>query len=134
MNFRMNIFNIMIVLIIFFLTSCCTIIHGTKQKIQINSNPPKANVFVNNKMTGSTPIKLKLKRKNRHIIRLMLDGYNPYSVTVTRKPTPLRGFYPLMLTIGLISYLIDYANGSVYDLAPNIINANLEKENNNHER
>lgn len=68
------------------LSSCATIISGSKQNVKINSNPTVATVFVDGGEQGKTPLEIKLKRNSDHKIALVLEGYKPYDVNLTRKP------------------------------------------------
>ena len=65
-------------------TGCCSIIHGTSQEIGVGSNPTGAKVFVNGMGKGKTPLVMDLKRKNSHIIKIELEGYEPFETTIIK--------------------------------------------------
>src|SRR5690606_40130446 len=67
------------------LTSCATIMSGAKQNVKISSSPSQATVIVDSLEIGKTPLKTKLKRKQNHIVRLELEGYQPYEIELKRK-------------------------------------------------
>lgn len=68
-----------------FISSCATIISGSKQKIKIDSTPSQANVVIDSVKAGKTPLQTKLKRNKKHLVQIELEGYQPYEVTLTRK-------------------------------------------------
>ena len=48
-------------------------------KIDVNSTPPRADVYFNGKNLGKTPLTIqKIKRDREHTLRLVLDGYKPW--------------------------------------------------------
>ena len=47
------------------ITSCATIISGSRQEVLINSNPKQALVSINEIEMGETPIQKKLKRNHQ---------------------------------------------------------------------
>jgi hypothetical protein len=56
------------VVVPFVVLACATIMHGTNQNVGI-----------------STPLILQLPRKDNHIVKIELDGYQPFEATLTRK-------------------------------------------------
>jgi hypothetical protein len=58
---------------------------GTKQQIGISSNPSGANVIIDGKNFGNTPLTAELSRKDNHIVKIELDGFLPYETTLTKK-------------------------------------------------
>lgn len=103
------------------LTGCATIIHGSTQSISINSKPSYANVWIDNKFVGNTPICVDLKRKRNHCIRLELEGYQPYEISCKKK---LSGWvFGNLVFGGLPGLCIDIVSGAVYCLTPEQVNA-----------
>jgi hypothetical protein len=107
------------------LSSCATIISGSKQNVKINSNPTVATVFVDGGEQGKTPLEVKLKRNTDHKISLVLEGYKPYDVNLTRKTNGW--VWGNILFGGLIGLIVDMSTGSIYRLSPNEINGDLAK-------
>ena len=71
-----------LVVIIFFGQSCAVI--GPKyQKVPVTSNPPQAKITVDNKLVGQTPVNIKLRRNEEHLIRIEMDGYEPAEIVVS---------------------------------------------------
>lgn len=49
-------------------------------QISINSSPPRAEVYLDGKLLGKTPIVVKkVKRDQEHTLRLVLEGFRPWS-------------------------------------------------------
>lgn len=63
--------------------SCATVLTGTTQRVTIDSNPQGADIIVDGRMMGTTPLKVRLDRDiNAFVdggkdIRLELPGYYP---------------------------------------------------------
>lgn len=106
------------------LTSCATIVSGSKQTVKFNSTPSEAKIFINEVEVGKTPFETKLERKKEHSIVIKLDGYKPYQTTLTRK---FNAWYlGNILFGGIIGLIIDPITGAMYNLTPEEINAQLE--------
>jgi hypothetical protein len=82
--------NILAVLIAFLLLSqgCATVSQKWGQEIPITSSPMGAKIFVDGKEKGETPMRITLKRKQTHLIRILMDGYDPYEISIDRKKSP----------------------------------------------
>lgn len=104
-------------------TSCSTITNGRFQQVAFNSEPPGANVWVNQKFMGVTPTHICLKRADPHMVRIELEGYKPYEVQLI--PTVSGWVFGNLLFGGLIGIAVDAATGSMYKLAPNQLHACL---------
>ena len=108
------------------MTSCATIMTGTKQDIVIKSSPSGAVVKLNNNNIGITPITTRLSRNiTNQTIRIELDGYKPYEVNIARK---FNAWYIGNIIFGqIIGLIIDAADGAMYKLTPTQIDAVLSK-------
>lgn len=105
------------------LPSCGTIIHGTTQQVGISSSPSNAGVAINGVNIGSTPVMVDLKRKDSHIVRISLAGYETYETTLTRK---VSGWvWGNIVFGGLIGLVVDSSTGGMYKLTPEQIQAEL---------
>src|SRR5258708_40353026 len=65
------------------ITGCATIIHGTRQDIGISTTPTGASVTIDNLESGTTPVFSKLRRKENHVVRIELPGYQPIDLALT---------------------------------------------------
>lgn len=117
--------TLLFVTLIFLMTSCATIISGSKQNIKINSTPTNAFVFVDGKQQGKTPLETKLERKSNHNIAIKLEGYNDFNIRLEKK---MNGWlWGNILAGGIIGYIVDLSTGAVYRLTPKEINQQLGK-------
>ncbi|MDR2002408.1 MAG: PEGA domain-containing protein [Prevotella sp.] len=63
-------------LIMTLLQSCASVLSGTKQKMQVSTNPSGARVFVNGKdLQVITPAEVKIPRKKSVTVTLQKAGY-----------------------------------------------------------
>jgi hypothetical protein len=109
--------------LIFLLSGCATIMHGTTQSIGISSTPTGASVSVDNIAHGQTPVVAPLSRKDNHIVKVELAGYQPFEATVTRS---VSGWVAGNLVFGgLIGLGVDALSGGLYTLGPEQITATL---------
>ncbi|WP_284653127.1 PEGA domain-containing protein [Flavobacterium terrisoli] len=108
------------------LSSCATIVSGSKQTVTFTSNPSQANVSINGLNVGKTPFETKLKRKTKeHKIVIQLDGYKPFETTLKRK---FNAWYVGNLAFGgLIGLIVDPLTGAIFKLTPDQVNAELAK-------
>jgi len=105
------------------LTSCATIMHGTRQNIGISSNPSNASVWVDHAYIGNTPIIVEMSRKNNHIVRIELDGYQPYEATFSKQ---VSGWvFGNVIFGGIIGLAVDAISGGIYSLTPDQIQAEM---------
>ncbi len=119
--------SLMSILII--MTSCATIMTGSKQDIIIKSSPSGAVVTINNINSGITPITTRLSKKTKtQLVKIELDGYKPYEINITRE---FNAWYLGNIIFGqIVGLIIDAADGAMYKLTPTQINAVLSKGEN----
>lgn len=103
---------------------CGTIIQGTTQQMGISSNPSNANVTINGQSKGVTPMIVDLKRKDSHMIRIDLEGYQTYETVLTRKTSGW--VWGNIVFGGLIGLVIDATAGGMYKLTPEQIHADFK--------
>lgn len=109
------------------LTSCATIMHGTRQNIGIASNPTSANVWVDGSFVGTTPMIVNLTRKDNHFVHIELEGYQPFEAVFARQ---LSGWvFGNVVFGGLIGLAVDAISGGIYSLTPEQVQAELRNGN-----
>lgn len=109
----------------FSLTACASIMLGTTQAVGISSSPTGAQVTVSGVSLGRTPLVADLKRKDHHIVRIELDGYEPYETTLSRG---VSGWVAGNIIFGgLIGLAVDAISGGMYKLTPEQVSANLSR-------
>jgi hypothetical protein len=105
------------------LSSCATIMHGTKQSIGISSNPANAGVWIDGQYYGQTPMIAKLARQDNHFLRIELEGFMPYEVTLTKQ---MSGWvFGNVIFGGLIGVAVDAITGGIYRLTPEQVHAQM---------
>jgi hypothetical protein len=113
----------MISLVAFGLSSCASIIHGTRQDVGLASAPTGATVTIDNLQSGITPVVAKLARKNNHIVRMELPGYQPFEATLT---CGVSGWvWGNIVFGGLVGLAVDAISGGMYKLTPDQVSASL---------
>ena len=113
------------VIILITVISCASIVCGTKQDIQINSDPTGSQVSIDG-VKYTTPVVVKLKRGANHSLTFTKEGYN----TVTMKIDKEFNSWVLgnLIFGGVIGLIVDFSNGAAYKLSPEEVNARLNKK------
>jgi len=109
-------------------TGCATIMDGSSQTVGISSTPSGALVTVDGRTIGNTPLTIDLKRKDNHTVKIALDGYHPYEMTLIKKTNSW--VWGNIVFGGLIGLVVDAASGSMYKLTPEQVNAELRNNGN----
>ena len=108
------------------LTSCASVIHGTRQTIPVASVPSDAKVYVQDVHVATTPGKIEVRRKDEGItLRFEKDGYKSVEVQLSRKLSGA-AFGNLALG-GVIGLIVDFSNGAAYKQTPSQISASLQQ-------
>lgn len=112
------------VLLACLVSGCATVIHGSKQDVAIISEPRSATITIDGFNVGKTPYLARLSRKDIHLVKLELPGYQPYEVTINRK---LDGWiFGNIVLGGIVGIVVDVATGSMYRLTPKDIDGTLK--------
>ena len=85
----------------FLFQGCATVSSNWGQKIPVTSSPMGAKIIVDGKEKGETPMELVLKRQQNHLIRIELEGYDPYEISIGRKKSPWKSIIGNLLVGGL---------------------------------
>lgn len=114
-----------IILSSFILQSCATLFNSPTQQVEIVTTPPNAKLVIDGKKFGTTPQIVNIERKNDHIVKIELDGYEPYETQITTK---LSFYFWGNIFNGIIpGVTIDLFTGSMYDLFPSNFNIQLQE-------
>ena len=98
------------------LSNCATIISGSRQNVEIKSEPSSAKVYINEIEIGNTPVQKNLKRNQKYNLVLKLDGYETYETKLERK---FNAWYIGNIAFGgLIGIIIDPITGAMHKLKP----------------
>ena len=109
-----------------YLSSCATLFKGTSENVAFNSNPDRAEVWINGTKRGETPLAIKLVSKETYTIEFRKEGYKSRAYTINNKVGA--GWVILDVLAGLVGVIVDAATGAWYSLDQKNIDAILEKQ------
>jgi hypothetical protein len=126
-NTRQVLVRSSIALLVSVLGACASIMHGAHQDVGISSSPTGAAVKIDNLSSGNTPVIAKLSRKDNHVVRIEMAGYQPIDLTLTRS---VSGWvWGNVVFGGLIGLAVDAIDGGMYKLSPEQLTASLATKN-----
>lgn len=106
------------------LSSCATIISGSRQKVEIASEPTSATVYINEIELGKAPVQIKLKRNQNYELTLKLEGYKTYETKLEKR---FNAWYlGNVLLGGVVGFVIDPVTGAMFKLKPEEINGTFK--------
>jgi hypothetical protein len=120
--------KVLVVCLVFslFFMSCATVFKGTNKRVGFTSNPSQADVYINGKYYGKTPVELKLSVKEEYSIEFRKDGYASRVYQISNRVGA--GWVVLDVLMGLIPVIVDAVTGAWYHLDQSAVNAVLEKQ------
>lgn len=104
-----------LVLLGIYLSSCATIMTGTKQYITINCNVENAIIKLDGREIGITPFRGQVP-KNGKILTIQKDGYKPYRIAMSTTLEPM--FWGNIITGGTLGSSTDLGSGAAYKYSP----------------
>lgn len=110
---------------------CASVAHGRYQQVPVNSSPSGANVSVDcgngTKDAGQTPVTVNLKRNAEPCtLAVSKDGYEDAKVAFAKS---ISGWTWGNLAIGgIIGWIVDGADGAIYNRVPDTVSVNLTKK------
>jgi len=107
-------------------SGCGTIMNGTHSNVAISS-VPRANLTIDGKKYGKTPVTVDLSDKKDHQVILAADGYRPYQTTIESHFSKWYIGNVLIIPVGLVGFILDPLSGGMDYLTPKNINAGLAK-------
>ena len=111
-----------VLLVVMLVTSCATIFKGTTDPIKFGSNPAGAEVYIDGKLMGKTPINFELTSKKTYVIDFKFEGQTK-TINLTNKI----GIQWIILDVlgGLIPVVVDAVTGDWYQLKPKDVNVDF---------
>lgn len=91
------------------LAGCATIFSGGPDPVQFGSSPEGAEVIVNGKKMGVTPVTLKLEPSKTYVVTFRKEGFEDASATLNTHVSA--GWVVLDIFAGVIGVAIDAATG-----------------------
>ena len=109
----------------FFLSSCATILTGTKDTISFNSTPQGAIIYKDGVELCKTPCSVRMKRSiNETDLEFRLDGYETRVLTLDREFNVVS-----IINLGfLLGWAIDVVSGSVMKYDRKVYDITLRQE------
>lgn len=106
------------------LSGCATMMEGQKQ-LAVTSAPTGAAIYLNGVAQWTTPAVIALNDSQPRVLRVELDGYQPYEVLLERK---ISGWFwaNILFNYGL-GMAIDAITGEMYRLTPDQVVAQLRR-------
>jgi hypothetical protein len=108
------------------LSGCATLFKGTVEKVDMESSPVRADVYVNGQFMGKTPLQLNLAVKRSYAIEFRAEGYQPRVYHINNRVGA--GWVILDVLLGLVPVIVDAATGSWYYLDQKNIDAVLVEQ------
>lgn len=108
------------------MSSCATILTGTKDNISFNSNPQGAKVFIDGIELCTTPCTSAINRSlSDKMAELKLEGYETRIIKLDRKFNAVS----IINLTGLLGWAIDAATGSIMQYDRKSYDIELSKDN-----
>lgn len=99
------------------LQGCATIVSGTKDTVEITSNPPGAVVRLDDSgQEFTTPASFEVTRRSRHTLLVSRDGYHTERVTLGRSLNPW--LFGNLIFGGVIGVVVDLVSGATFEPMP----------------
>ena len=105
-------------------TGCASILKGSEQPVNINSNVDEAEVLINGQMVGRTPFSGTIQRKSKTVLIVQKTGYMSRSIVLDTGIEPV--FWVNILIGGVFGSTTDFATGSMWKVSPNTYNVDLK--------
>ncbi len=107
----------------FYFSSCATILKGTTDEVNFASNPTGAEVWIDGKLMGKTPIAFKLEAKKSYVVQFKVADLDPKTVNLTSHVGA--GWVILDVLCGLVPVIVDAATGAWYSFDQKNVNVSF---------
>ena len=129
----------LVIMLMFFISGCATIVGDKTQLMNINSEPSSAKIIITDEkgksiFEGKTPANVTLKKSDGsyfggkdYVVKIKKEGFQTKNIPINSKPN---GWYIAGNIVfgGLIGWLIvDPITGAMYNLKPDQIEATLNE-------
>lgn len=114
----------------FFLSSCATILDGSRTRVKVYGSPTDAEVYYNGAFQGKGKQTLAVQKsavKNGTAkIEVKRDGYEPATMTLNKKTQA--GYIVLDILFGIVPLFFDAATGNLTAVRPGEVEYKLQKK------
>jgi hypothetical protein len=94
---------------------CATVTQGPLQKVQFDSRPAGAMLYVNGSKVGKTPRLVVFSRFQKPRVRFELEGFEPYDLQMDNYA--IWGAVEGNIMLGVAPIVIDAVTGSLYEMS-----------------
>jgi PEGA domain len=108
-----------------FASGCATLFQGTNEEIMVQSDPPGAQVSVNDGRNGTTPYSMKVSRNDDVDIHVSKPGYAPMDIS-DESHMEWGYFISDFFFTGLIGLAVDGLDGAMFYHNQTMVSAHLE--------
>jgi hypothetical protein len=108
-----------------FASGCATLFQGTNEEIMVQSDPPGAQVSVNDGRNGTTPYSMKVSRNDDVDIHVSKPGYAPMDIA-DESHMEWGYFISDFFFTGLIGLAVDGLDGAMFYHNQTMVSAHLE--------
>ena len=123
--------SLVLLVALFVLSSCATIISGKNQDVTIRSTPAQAGIKIERvadgqmvtAWEGSTPATASLARKHAYLLTIALEGYQPVEMGLENGSNGW--VWGNILLGGFIGLIVDFGNGAAKTIEPDVISVDL---------
>jgi hypothetical protein len=105
------------------MSGCGLVVNGIHQDLAITSDPGGAQVSVDGVQRGTTPVVVPVKRKHSHVVKVEVEGYEPYEASVV--PQTSTWEWGNLVFGWLIGLGIDAWTGGMYELSTPRVHASF---------
>lgn len=116
--------SVLMVLAMFFLAGCATIVNRSQQTITVNSSPNEANILINGNVVGKTPWTGDVPRKSSLQITVSKEGYESAIIPLDGRVSGW--FWGNIICGGLLGSTTDAVSGGIYSYEPGSYHAALK--------
>lgn len=108
------------------LTGCATIIKGSHTGIDIESDPSRAQVYVDGELIGETPLDVALRSNRSHVIEIKKEGFETKTYILNHHI----GIGWVVLDLFFWpSLVVDAITGDWHTFDESVVSLDLEKKN-----
>lgn len=109
---------------VFVFSSCATILHGTRETVEVKTHPEGATV-TDGCTLWVTPAKIDLKRKNNYCLFVFKEGYQPRMIRIKRVVHPAV-VGNMILPGSVVWWGVDVISGAQWELVPETSDVTLQ--------
>lgn len=110
----------------FLLSGCATILSGSSQSVTVTSEPAGAQVYLDGKKAGVTPVDVEVSKTENHVIEVRSDS-GTASDSVNLQSSVAASWVVLDVLTGLVPAIVDAATGSWRHLSPSSVHVALAR-------